>query len=93
MTFAPRCARCGLAFERFNVGDGPAAFLTLVIGAAVSGLAIWLQVACEPPFWVHVVLWVPTTSLAVIVGLRAAKSRLIAAEYRREAGEAGRPRP
>jgi uncharacterized protein (DUF983 family) len=53
---------------------------------------MWVEVAFTPPFWVHVLLWVPLTSLAVISGLRFAKARLLAAEYRRKAGEArGRP--
>lgn len=90
VAFAPKCRVCGLDFARFNVGDGPAAFLTMVIGGAVSGLAIWLQLAGEPPFWVHVLLWVPLTTLAVIAGLRWSKAKLLATEYRRNAGEAGR---
>lgn len=90
VSFAPRCRQCGLDFIAFNVGDGPAAFLTLVVGALVSGLAIWLQLAVSPPFWVHAVLWLPLTTLAVTAGLRYAKARLLAAEYRRGAGEAGR---
>ncbi len=85
--FAPRCRACALDFSAFNVGDGPAAFLTLVIGALITILAVWVQVAWEPPFWVHVVLWVPLTTLAVIWGLRAGKSALLAIEYQRSAGE------
>lgn len=85
--FAPRCRACGLDFGAFNVGDGPAAFLTLIIGAGITGLALWLQVAADPPFWVHVVLWVPITAVAVIWGLRAGKAALLAAEYQRKAGE------
>ena len=85
--FAPRCRVCGLDFSSFNVGDGPAAFLTLIIGALVVGLALWLEVAVHPPFWVHVILWVPITTFAVIWGLRAGKSALLAAEYQRKAGE------
>lgn len=85
--FAPRCAACGLDFDGFNVGDGPAAFLTLIIGAIVTGLALWLELAAHPPFWVHVVLWVPLTAGAVVWGLRAGKAALIAAEYRRRAGQ------
>jgi uncharacterized protein (DUF983 family) len=92
IAFAPTCPQCGLEFSGFNVGDGPAALLTLVIGAGVTALAMWVEVAFTPPFWVHVLLWVPLTSLAVISGLRFAKARLLAAEYRRNAGEArGRP--
>jgi len=87
--FAPRCRACGLDFSSFNVGDGPAAFLTLIIGAVITGLALWLELAWHPPFWVHIVLWVPITSAAVIWGLRAGKSALLAAEYQRRAYEAG----
>jgi len=85
--FAARCRICGLDFDRFNVGDGPAAFLTLVIGTVLCGLAIWLQLALSPPFWVHVLLWVPLSLLMVIGGLRATKAWLIGAEFRRGAGE------
>jgi len=86
--FAPRCRACGLDFGAFNVGDGPAAFLTLIIGALITGLALTLELAVKPPFWVHVVLWVPLTAGAVVWGLRAGKSALLAAEFKRKAGEA-----
>jgi uncharacterized protein (DUF983 family) len=85
--FAPRCRVCGLDISSFNVGDGPAAFLTLIIGALVTALALWLELAVHPPFWVHVILWVPITTAAVIWGLRAGKAALLAAEYQRRAGE------
>ena len=85
--FAPKCRACGLDFSKFNVGDGPAAFLTLIIGAVVTGLALWLELAWHPPFWVHIVLWVPITAAAVIWGLRAGKAALLTAEYQRSAGE------
>lgn len=86
--FADSCRVCGLDFTAFNVGDGPAAFLTLVIGAVVTGLAIWLELAAGPPFWVHIILWVPFTAAAVVGGLRATKAWLLQAEYRRKASEA-----
>jgi uncharacterized protein (DUF983 family) len=85
--FAPRCRVCGLDFQGFNVGDGPAAFLTLIIGALVVGLALWLELSMHPPFWVHIILWVPFTAGAVIWGLRAGKAALLAIEYQRHAGE------
>ena len=88
--FAPRCSACQLDYERFNVGDGPAAFLTLIIGALITGLAIWLDAAVRPPFWVHILLWVPITIGAVLGGLRVSKALLLIAEYRNKAGEAGR---
>lgn len=85
--FAPRCSSCGLDFSRFNVGDGPAAFLTLIIGALITVLAVWLEFAFYPPFWVHAILWIPLTAGLVAWGLRAGKAALLAAEYQRSARE------
>lgn len=85
--FAPTCRVCALDFSRFNVGDGPAAFLTLGIGTLVVILAIWLELAVGPSWWVHVLLWLPLTTGAVIGGLRVSKAALLGAEYRNRAGE------
>jgi uncharacterized protein (DUF983 family) len=85
--FAPRCRACQLDFGAFNVGDGPAAFLTLIVGALVTGLAIAVELSMEPPFWVHILLWVPITSVAVAGSLRAAKGALLVSEYRNSARE------
>jgi len=85
--FAPKCRACELDFAQFNVGDGPAAFLTLIVGALITALALVVELKFEPPFWVHIVLWVPLTSVAVIGSLRVAKAALLIAEYRKGAGE------
>lgn len=85
--FADRCAACGLDFQSFNVGDGPAAFLTMVVGAIIIVLAILLDNAVRPPFWLHVLIWVPVTAAMTVWSLRVAKAALLAAEYRHRAGE------
>lgn len=85
--FTPTCSRCGLDYGQFNVGDGPAAFLIMIVGAIVTILAVVVQLKFEPPFWVHVLLWVPLT-LALVLGLlRIAKAALLALEYRNRARE------
>jgi uncharacterized protein (DUF983 family) len=85
--FQPRCRACGLDYSSFNVGDGPAAFLIFLVGGLITGLAIWLELAAEPPFWVHVLLWLPLTVVAVIGSLRMSKGLLLALEYRHRARE------
>ncbi|MDB5681015.1 MAG: hypothetical protein JWO16_820 [Sphingomonas bacterium] len=85
--FADKCSACDLDFGRFNVGDGPAAFLTLILGAIVVTLAIVLELTVHPPWWVHVLLWVPITAGAVLGALRVSKGALIALEYRNRAAE------
>ena len=86
--FAAKCSACGLDFGRFNVGDGPAAFLTLILGTIIVALAIWLELAVHPPWWVHVLVWVPVTAGAVLAALRVSKGALIALEYRNNDAEA-----
>ena len=85
LRFAPRCTACGLDFAAFNVGDGAASFLILIVGAVVTGLAMWLELSRSPPWWVHVLLWLPLTLLVSVALLRVSKALLLALEYRHDA--------
>ncbi len=85
--FADRCGNCGLDYGKFNVGDGPAALLTMAIGALVIVLAIIIDSIFRPPFWVHVIIWVPFTASMTVVSLRVAKGALLTLEHRNRAGE------
>ena len=89
LAFSNECGDCGLDYSRFNVGDGPAALVTLVVGTITVGLAIWLQLSFEPPWWVHALLWIPLTLVLVIGLLRVTKAGLLASEYGNDAREAG----
>lgn len=86
-TFADRCSVCGLDFTRFNVGDGPAAFLTLILGTVITIAAIMVELTLHPPLWLHMLIWLPLTAIGVVYALRVAKGALMAAEYRNEARE------
>ena len=85
--FAPKCRACGLDFAGFNVGDGPAAFLIFIVGGIVVALAILLQLKAAPPWWVHVLLWVPLTAFLTVALLRFGKGLLLSLEYRHRARE------
>ena len=84
--FAPRCRNCELDFHAFNVGDGPAAFLILIVGALVVAAALVLDASAEPPWWVHLI-WIPVTAALTLGGLRVAKAWLLAQEYKHRARE------
>jgi len=85
--FADTCSGCALDFAAFNVGDGPAAFLTLILGAMIVAAAITLELTVAPPIWVHMLIWIPLTAVAVIGALRISKAALLALEYRNKARE------
>ena len=86
LTFAKRCRSCGLDFESFNVGDGPAAFLIFIVGTITVVAALLVDAAFTPPWWVHLV-WIPVAAALTIGGLRISKAWLLGQEYRHRARE------
>lgn len=93
LSFADRCKGCDLDYRAFNVGDGAAAFLILIVGAVVSLLAILVELRWSPPLIVHLVLWLPLTLLLTVGLLRVAKGLLLALEYKNAAREGRIVRP
>jgi len=53
LTLRPRCEVCDLDFTFIDSGDGPAVFVILFAGFVVVGAALLVEVAYQPPFWVH----------------------------------------
>ena len=84
--FAEKCRVCGLDFASFNVGDGPAAFLILIIGAILVAAALITDGEFSPPWWVHLI-WIPVGIGLTVLGLRWAKALLLTQEYLHRARE------
>lgn len=84
-SFRARCAKCSLDYTTFDVGDAAAPFLIFLVGTVVVVGAIWLELTRSPPWWVHVVLWVPLTIGLTLLLLRIAKGMLLALEYKNDA--------
>lgn len=87
LAMAPRCNACGLDYGFADAGDGPAAFVILIVGFVVVGLALWTEVSYGPPLWLHFVLWVPLTIALALAALRAIKGVLITLQYANKAAE------
>jgi uncharacterized protein (DUF983 family) len=84
--FASNCRACGLDFGKFNVGDGPAAFLILIIGAVLTIAAIAVDLSFQPSYWLHLI-WLPVGAGLTLLGLRLGKAAMLAQEYRHHARE------
>jgi uncharacterized protein (DUF983 family) len=59
----------------------------MIVGAIITVLAIVLELNARPPFWVHILLWLPLTIGLVFVLLRFAKGLLLALEFKNRARE------
>jgi uncharacterized protein (DUF983 family) len=88
----PACVACGLDFAFADSADGPAVLIMFVAGFAVVGAALAVEIAYEPPIWVHLALWLPMASMMCLALLRPMKSLAIALQYANRAGE-GRREP
>jgi uncharacterized protein (DUF983 family) len=86
-----RCPQCGLDYGFADSGDGPAVFIMLIVGFIVVGGALFVEIAYQPPYWVHAALWIPLSLILSLGALRPLKALLIALQYANKAAE-GRPR-
>ncbi len=83
----PSCEKCGLDFSFADAGDGPAVFGILIGGFIVVFAALVVEIAYQPPYWVHAALWVPLILIVTLGPLRPIKGVLIALQYHHKAAE------
>ena len=81
------CESCGLDYGFADAGDGPAVFVILIGGFIVVFAAMFTEIAYQPPYWVHAVLWIPLVLIVTIVPLRPIKGLMIALQYHHKAAE------
>lgn len=84
---ARACNQCGLDYSHLQAGDGPAVFVILIVGFLVSGSALLVEVAFQPPYWVHAALWAPAILILSLGLLRPLKAGLMVLQYRNRAEE------
>lgn len=83
------CPTCGLDYSFAAPDDGPAFFSLCIIAFPLIFFVVWLQVAYNPPFWVHLVTSFPLLGLGCIFPLQPIKGWLVASQYVNRAQEAG----
>lgn len=89
LALRPNCTECGLDYAFADSGDGPAVFIMLFVGFLMVGGVVVVDVAYEPPLWVHAMIWLPLTVILSLGFLRPLKGLMIATQYHHKA-EQGR---
>ena len=82
LTVRAACEACGLDLSAQDAGDGPAVFVTLLLGLIIVSLATLVEIRFAPPIWVHLLLWTPLILGGAVAMLRPLKALLIALQYR-----------
>ena len=81
------CSICGEDFSHADPADGPAVFVTFIVGFLIIFSALLVEVKYSPPLWVHSVVWLPLALLLPLILLPILKSILIAVQFRLKAAE------
>ncbi|MBL4908204.1 MAG: DUF983 domain-containing protein [Sneathiella sp.] len=79
------CSVCGQDLQAIDSGDGPAVFVIFILGFLVVGLAFWTEMTFSPPYWLQLVIWMPTILFGSIGLLRPFKALLIALQFKHKA--------
>lgn len=87
LTVREHCEVCGLDLRAHDSGDGPAAFLILILGAIDVIGALWVETSFEPPFWVHILIWPVVTLVGTIGLMRPMKATMMAIQYQHRSNE------
>lgn len=87
LSLRTRCEACGLDYTFIDSGDGPAVFVIMFAGFVVVAAALFVEVAYQPPYWLHAALWLPLVLVTTLGPLRLVKGVLIALQYHHKAAE------
>ncbi|GEP05631.1 DUF983 domain-containing protein [Methylobacterium oxalidis] len=93
LTVAPRCDVCDLDFSFADPADGPAFFVMMTVAFPITALGIWIELAYDPPLWVHAVTTLPALLVGCILPLRFFKGWLVASQYIHKAEEGRLAKP
>lgn len=88
LKYAETCEACGLDYPAEDAGDGPAVFIILIAGFIIVPLALALELAVQPPLWLHALLWLPLALGLCVALLRPLRGVMLTLQWHHSAREA-----
>jgi uncharacterized protein (DUF983 family) len=76
-----RCAVCGQDFHHHRADDAPAYFVILIVGHIVVPLALAIEAAYRPPYWMQFAFWLPATITLALLLLQPVKGAIVAVQW------------
>ena len=88
LKFADRCNKCDQVFDTSDTGDGPAVFVMTIVGFLVVFPALAVEKVFKPEIWVHALMWLPLSTLLVLLLLHPSRGMWYGLMFKFNAGEA-----
>lgn len=81
LSVAPACEACGEDLSHQRADDAPPYFVIFITGHIVVPLSLSVEFNFAPPYWLHLVIWLPLTLILAIGLLRPVKGAVVAAQW------------
>ncbi len=78
---APECGSCGQELHHHRADDAPPYFTMLIVGHVVIPLLLLVELAAEPPTWLHLLIWAPLSIVLTLVLLPMVKGVIVALQW------------
>ena len=78
---ADACGVCGEELRHQRADDAPPYVVIFIVGHIIVGLILSVEVAYQPPVWLHMALWLPLTVILSLVLLPPVKGALIGLQW------------
>src|SRR5262245_38764537 len=78
---ADKCPACGEALYHQRADDAPAYFVILIVGHIVVPIALAVETAFAPSYWIHAALWIPLTLAMSLYLLQPIKGTLVGLQW------------
>jgi uncharacterized protein (DUF983 family) len=76
-----KCSICGQELRHHRADDAPAYFVILIVGHIVVALALAIETAFRPAYWIQFVVWFPVTLALSLSLLQPVKGAIVAVQW------------
>jgi uncharacterized protein (DUF983 family) len=75
------CPECGEELHHQRADDAPPYFTIAIVGHIVVPMLLALELAYQPPVWLHLAIWMPLTILLSLLLLPVVKGSLVGLQW------------
>ena len=75
------CAHCNFPWKKNDSGDGPAVFLSFILGFSIIPIALLVNASTHWPLWLHGLIWGALILVLSVGLLKPSKALTIALQY------------
>ena len=75
------CSVCGEELHHHRADDAPAYFVIFIVGHIVVPLALAIELAYRPAYWIQFAFWLPATVVLALLLLQPVKGAIIGLQW------------